>query len=237
MTAPFARFAVAVLFAVVLAGAAAAQTAPPNALQGFSQNRNEPVKIDAATLEVRDKQKVATFGGNVKLVQGDTTLTCKTLVVFYDQDSEPNAMKTATPVAPGGGKQSIRRLEAKGDVIVVQKDQKATGDNGIFDMKANTVTLIGNVLISQGPNAIKGDRLVVNLTTGVSRVECDNNPSKRCVVSAIINPNSGPAAGGAKSDGKSEAKPDHKPDARQNGGTAAGRHPARSQGGAPAGLY
>jgi lipopolysaccharide export system protein LptA len=239
LSAALFAVALAVAPAVLFAGAAQAQTSTPNALQGFSQNRNEPVKIDAATLEVRDKQKVATFGGNVKLVQGDTTLTCKTLVVFYDQDAEPGTgtMKTATPVTPGGGKQSIRRLEAKGDVIVVQKDQKATGDNGIFDMKANTVTLIGGVLISQGPNAIKGDRLVVNLTTGVSRVECDNNPSKRCVVSAIINPNSGPTAG-AKPDGKPDAKsdPGHKPDARANGGTA-GRHPGRSQGGPPAGLY
>ena len=27
---------------------------PPNALQGFSQNRNQPVKSKATTLEVRD---------------------------------------------------------------------------------------------------------------------------------------------------------------------------------------
>lgn len=181
-------------------GVAAAQSGPPNALQGFSQNRDQPVKIDAATLEVRDKDKVATFGGNVHLVQGDTTLRSKTLVVFYDQDgSTPNAMKTAAPVAAAGpgGKQSIKRLEAKGDVIVIQKDQKATGEIGVFDMKANTVTLSGGVTISQGPQVIKGDRLVVNLTTGVSRVECDPG-SKQCRVSALVFPNAGkPEAGGA----------------------------------------
>ena len=226
MTAPSTRFVLAALFAalfaVVYAGVAAAQTSTPNALQGFSQNRNEPVKIDAATLEVRDKQKVATFGGNVKLVQGDTTLTCKTLVVFYDQDAESGTMKTATPVAPGGGKQSIRRLEAKGDVIVVQKDQKATGDNGVFDMKSNTVTLIGGVTISQGPQVIQGDRLVVNLTTGVSRVECDNSPNRQCRVRALLNPGAG------KPDGKPDAKPD---------GAAVGRNPARPQGGPLSGHY
>jgi lipopolysaccharide export system protein LptA len=231
MIAPSTRFifaaVVAALFAVVFASNASAQTSTPNALQGFSQNRNEPVKIDAATLEVRDKQKVATFGGNVKLVQGDTTLTCKTLVVFYDQDAEAGTMKTATPVAPGGGKQSIRRLEAKGDVIVVQKDQKATGDNGVFDMKSNTVTLIGSVTISQGPQVIQGDRLVVNLTTGVSRVECDNSPNRQCRVRALLNPSAG------KPDSKPDTKSDAKPD-----GAAAGRHPGRSQGGSPAGgLY
>ena len=33
------------------AASVSAQNSQPNALQGFSQNRNEPVKIDAATLE------------------------------------------------------------------------------------------------------------------------------------------------------------------------------------------
>jgi lipopolysaccharide export system protein LptA len=198
MTAFLLRWVTVVVVASLGAMPVSAQNSQPNALQGFSQNRDQPVKIDAATLEVRDKDKVATFGGNVHLVQGDTTLRCTTLVVFYDQggDSSGN-MKTATPVAPkAGGNQSIRRLEAKGGVIVTQKDQTATGENGIFDMRANTVTLLGNVLISQGPNTVKGDRLIVNLTTGVSRVEC-NNP-KDCRVQALITPNSA---------GKPEAAP------------------------------
>src|SRR5262245_43618757 len=55
---------------------------PPNALQGFSQNRDEPVKIRAASLEVREKDKMATFTGDVHVLQGDTEMRCKTLVVF-----------------------------------------------------------------------------------------------------------------------------------------------------------
>ena len=184
---------------------ALAQSSPPNALQGFSQNRDQPVKIDAATLEVRDKDKVATFAGNVHLVQGDTTMRCRTLVVFYDQNAAPGTMKSAAPATPGGS-QSIKRLEAKGDVLVIQKDQRATGDNGVFDMKSNTVTLRGNVVISQAKNVVKGDRLIVDLTTGVSRVECDK-PIK-CRVSASIDTNSG------KSDAKPGAGPGQAPPAQ-----------------------
>jgi lipopolysaccharide export system protein LptA len=142
----------------------------PNALQGFSQNRGQPVQIEAASLEVRDKDKVATFSGNVKVVQGDTTMRCKSLVVFYEGgQAGAGAMKAATP-GPGGSS-SISRLEARGGVTVNQKDQTATGDSGLFDMKANTVTLQGNVLVSQGQNVLRGERLVVDLTTGVSRVD------------------------------------------------------------------
>ena len=147
---------------------------PPNALQGFSQNRDQPVHIEAATLEVRDKQKEATFSGDVRVKQGDTGLRCKSLVVFYEQSGEPTgASKTLQAASPGpSGEQRIKRLEARGGVVVTQKDQTATGELGIFDMKANTVTLTGNpVIMTQGQNVLRGGKLVVDLTSGVSRVE------------------------------------------------------------------
>src|SRR4051794_26974754 len=78
---------IAALTMLTLAGPLQAQsttTGGQNALQGFSQNRDQPIQIEAASLEMRDKKKEATFTGNVKVVQGDTTMTSKTLVVFYD---------------------------------------------------------------------------------------------------------------------------------------------------------
>jgi lipopolysaccharide export system protein LptA len=164
---------------------------PPNALQGFSQNRDKPVHIEAATLEVHDKDKVATFSGDVKVNQGDTNMRCKSLVVYYEQDDagagKTNTMKAASP-GPGG-QQRIKRLEARGGVVVTQKQQTATGQTGVFDMKTNTVTLTGNVVMTQGQNVLRGDRLVVNLTTGVSRVESGKNGRGR--VEGLFQPGSG----------------------------------------------
>lgn len=168
--------AVAALLLAVPAAAAPQPKGPPNALQGFSQNRDQPVQIDAATLEVRDKDKVATFSGNVHVKQGDTTMLCKSLVVFYEQDAgadgKKNKAKAMPAATPGpGGQQHIKRLEARGGVVVTQKDQTATGDLGIFDMATNTVTLTGHVTMTQDKNVLRGEKLVVNLTSGVSRVE------------------------------------------------------------------
>lgn len=153
-------------------------TGVPNALQGFSQNRDQPVQIEADNLEVRDKDKVATFTGNVHVVQGDTDLHSKSLRVYYDdENAKPEAKKTVLPGA--GGEQKIRKLEALGGVIVTQKDQTATGDKGVFDMHANTVTLLGNVIVSQGDNVLHGDKLIVNLTTSVSKVEAGSSSGGR----------------------------------------------------------
>jgi lipopolysaccharide export system protein LptA len=157
----------------------------PNAMQGFSQNRDQPIQIEAASLEMRDKKKEATFAGNVKVVQGDTTMTSKTLVVFYDSTPAPSAapapnskaaksapIQSATP-GPGGSS-SIRRLEAKGSVVVTQKDQIVTGETAVFDTKANMITMLGGIVLTQGKNVLRGDRLMVDMTTGVSRVESDS---------------------------------------------------------------
>jgi lipopolysaccharide export system protein LptA len=142
---------------------------PPNALQGFSANRDKPVRIQAASLEVRNKDKVATFSGDVHVTQGDTNLRCKVLMVFYEDDPTRNAIPAAQP-GPGG-QQRIRRMEARGGVVVTQKDQVATGDTGEFDMRTNTVTLTGNVVVTRAQDVLRGQRLVVDLTNGVSRVD------------------------------------------------------------------
>ena len=149
---------------------APANLGPPNALQGFSKNRGQPVQIEAATLEVRDKDKMATFSGNVHVIQGDTDMRSQTLVVLYEDAASAKASGvTAAQPGPGGSSQ-IKRLDALGNVIVTQKDQTATGDKGIFDMHANTVTLVGNVVISQGNDVMRGERLEVDMTTGASRI-------------------------------------------------------------------
>ena len=56
-------------------------------------------------------------------------------------------------------------------MIVVSKDQNASGDLGVYDMKTKTVTLTGNVLVSQGKNVVRGERVVVNTETGDARLD------------------------------------------------------------------
>jgi lipopolysaccharide export system protein LptA len=195
--------------ALILAGEAWAQnavTGVPNAMQGFSQNRDQPIQIESATLEMRDKKKEATFAGNVKVIQGDTTMTSKVLVVFYESAPAPaaapapnsKAAAKSAPLpsaAPGpGGSSSIKRLEAKGNVVVTQKDQVVTGDTAVFDTKTNLITMLGGVVLTQCKNVLRGDRLLVDMTTGVSRVESDSGKVQGLFIQS--GPGCGPASAG-----------------------------------------
>lgn len=181
-------------------GGAASSPAKP----GQFENKDAPVQIEAATLEVHDKSKTATFSGNVQVVQGDTTMRCRSLVVFYGQEvgiGEAGGEATTGAAAksqPGGtkGAQNIRRIEAHGGVTVLTKDQSASGDLGIYDLKTKTITLSGNVVVSQGQNVIHGERVVVDTETGNARVESGSSGAGASAgsggrVRALIQPGKG----------------------------------------------
>jgi lipopolysaccharide export system protein LptA len=229
-----AAIALAFVFGPALAAhAQSSATNVPNAMQGFAQNRDQPIQIEAASLEMRDKKKEATFSGNVKVVQGDTTMTSKTLVVFYEskdqgqgqgqaQSSVPaKAAKTAA-AAPGapmqsatpgpGGSSSIKRLEARGNVVVTQKDQVVTGETAVFDTKANLITMIGGVVLTQCKNVLQGDRLFVDMTTGVSRVESDSGKVRGLFINS----------GGGEGGGCAGQAPGQTPSSAPNSGSKPG---------------
>src|ERR1700733_7375847 len=202
------RFDVIVMAAVVLAPAMAAAPAPHAAPTGPAQrlvqgeDKDQPVQIEAASLEVRDKNKTATFSGSVQVVQGDTKMKCQTLVVFYGKEVGIAGATAAIDAKPTGpmpqSAQNIRRIEARGGVTVVTKDQTASGDLGIYDLVSKTITLTGNVVVSQGQNVIHGERVVVDTVSGNARVESNNQgggatPSR---VRALIQPNQGQNGGG-----------------------------------------
>ena len=179
--------------AMLAPGLAAAQG--PGPAQGLlpSQNKDEPVQIEAASLEVHDKSKTATFSGNVQVVQGDTTMKCQSLIVFYGREVgiAQNGPKQQASVVPGQkGAQDIRRIEAHGSVTVVTKDQNASGDLAVYDLQAKTITLTGNVVVSQGQNVIHGEKVIVNTVTGNASVESNEGggttPGR---VRALILPN------------------------------------------------
>jgi lipopolysaccharide export system protein LptA len=169
--------------AVLIVAAPAAAQAPAAAPSPFgiqNANKDQPVQIEAATLEVHDKNKEATFSGNVQVVQGDTTMKCQNLVVFYGQEvgfgstsgaSGADGTSVTSNKGMPQGAQNIRRIEARGGVTVITKDQNAAGDLGVYDLKTKTITLSGNVVVSQGQNVIHGERVVVDMVTGNARVE------------------------------------------------------------------
>lgn len=151
-----------------------------SAFSGFSTKTDEPVNVEADNLEVRDNDQSAIFSGNVVLKQSGSTLTTRKLTIYYYQKGQgAKAPQRPTQGETGGAHsgakpeagRDIRKMEAEGDVMVTQRNQKATGARGVFDVESNKVDLWGGVVITQDDNVIRGERLKVDLTTQTSRVE------------------------------------------------------------------
>jgi lipopolysaccharide export system protein LptA len=214
-----AALGAALMLALLSAGPLGAQTLT-NSFGGLSKNSNEPIDIESDLLTVHDAKKYATFSGNVKAVQGSTTMRAKELDVHYVGGTEkltgqnggtatPAANQApapgtataapATPAAQGAGGAQISKIEARGDVVITSEDdQTTTSDWALYDVPAQLVTVGGNVVLTQGQNVLKGDRLVIDLKTGESRFENTGNTAAGGRIRALFMPKQEGAAGGAK---------------------------------------
>jgi lipopolysaccharide export system protein LptA len=152
------RTSAAAALALLLSGAAAAQTQNP--FGGFRHDSSQPIEITADALEVRQAENLAVFSGQVVAGQGTLRLAASTLTVWY---------------APGGdgadGSGEIDRLRAEGDVFLTSGAETARGAWAEYDVAAGRVTMGGGVTLTQGENAIRGERLSVDLNAGAGRIE------------------------------------------------------------------
>lgn len=174
-----------------------AQTGTKERAAGFGNfgSSKEPIKIDADKLDVFDKEGRAVFSGNVVAVQGESTMNCSLMTVFYEQNREQGG---STPGAQASNDSAIKKIDCKGPVTIVSRTQVATGKNATFDRVANKIYLTGDAALSDGPNVTRGERVVYDINTGIASVE--NAPGGR--VRALFVPGSsgpsGAAAPGAK---------------------------------------
>jgi lipopolysaccharide export system protein LptA len=125
---------------------------------GFQAKSNDPVQVDAQSLEVYEegKERIAVFNGNVVVTRGNTTLRAASIRLHQDLDGKSGA---------------FTKIEAEGGIVVRSKDQTLTGKTAVVDMKLNTIVVSGGVELAQGTNKLTGPRLVVDLATGRARIE------------------------------------------------------------------
>ena len=185
----------ALVAALALSCPAAWAQAPISGFSGLSNggDSKKPIDIELDRLEVDDQKHTATFIGNVSATQGDNNLKAPRLEVFYEKADQSQAAgkrgqasKTAKPVKtasagaasdPVSGGQ-IKIIHAMGGKVVVtstKDQQEATGDDAIYDVKAQLITMTGKeVFLTQNKNKVKGTKLVIDLATGRANIyqEC-----------------------------------------------------------------
>lgn len=145
------RMIAAVLLACLPAMAGAQQIA----FGGIRGDTRAPVEVTADQLAVNQETGVAVFSGNVVIGQGAMRLQATQVQVEYDPADRTR----------------ISRLRATGGVTLVSAAEAAEAREAVYDVVAGSVTLSGNVLLTQGPSVMSGQKLTVDLATGTGQMD------------------------------------------------------------------
>jgi lipopolysaccharide export system protein LptA len=151
-----------------------------------------------------DSKKATLTGENLRFSSGEDTVTAQKSFEYSEKESkiiahgDVEALREGRKVkademiawlAPAKKKsgQDIEKLEAKGNVHIVTKEDAVFCNQAVYNLAKNTATLTGKVRITRGPNQLKGDKVEADFKTGQSKLI--NTGGGR--VSALIGGNQG----------------------------------------------
>ena len=165
------------------------QTKPVLGKEKDLTENSRPIVITSDTLDVDNKNKMATFAGSVMAKQDQQGkepifIYCDSMTVYYADDS---VKKAAAPKSKGEKKElteqnRVEKIVASGRVKIVQGKDLATGESATFYNSDQRIVLSGEPKVWQGKNLIKGEEITVWIKENRSRVT-SKGPSR---VQAVI---------------------------------------------------
>jgi lipopolysaccharide export system protein LptA len=108
------------------------------------------------SLEYWQERQVAVARGNATATRERQEIRADVLTAFFQESKQ--------------GQTALNRVEADGNVVITTPEEVARGREGVYNAAKGTATLTGDVRITRGKNQLNGERAVVNLNTGVSRL-------------------------------------------------------------------
>lgn len=119
---------------------------------------NAPIDVSADHSELQDRANRAVFSGNVLVRQAEMTVAAARATLAY----------TGSVV---DGNPQISRLDAAGDVVITRPDQSARCAFAVYDLNSRTILLLGGVVLTQGTNVTRGERITLDLDAHNARVD------------------------------------------------------------------
>lgn len=121
---------------------------------GLRQDTSLPVQISADSLSVNQSDGTAVFSGNVIVGQGEMRLSAGEIRVAYGTDGT-----------------TIETLFATGGVTIANPRDAAEAREATYEVATGIVVMTGDVLLTQGQNAITGQTLRLDLKAGTGVME------------------------------------------------------------------
>ncbi len=129
---------------------------------------NLPITIKSNDLTADNKGKKAVFTGKVVAKQGDVTIFCDKMTVYY-----------------GNTQGDVDKIEADGTVRIVQENRTGSSAHAVYESKEGRITLTGgSPKVTQGTDTVSGKIITYFLDDDRSNVSGGGDSR----VEAIIHP-------------------------------------------------
>jgi lipopolysaccharide export system protein LptA len=122
----------------------------PGQLWALASDSEQPIEVEADELEVRDKEKISIYLGNVTLVQGSLEISADRVVIHFNEANELILMEmTGTPA-------TFRQLD--------DNQQEILGEalNIDYTQSESLLELRDSARISQAGDIIESDLIRIN---------------------------------------------------------------------------
>lgn len=116
----------------------------PSAVKGAARKdrSNLPITINSNQLTADNKGKTAIFTGKVVAKQGDVTILADKLTIYYGDK--------------GDKKNEVEKVEADGNVRILQGNRVGIASHAVYESKAGRITLTGKPRVMQGNDTTSG---------------------------------------------------------------------------------
>ena len=183
----------AAALSLLASGVATAQLAPSS---------NAPVDVTADQLEVQNQKCLAIWSGDAEALQATSRLRANVINIYN------KALPARAGDQPGRNCGQLDRMEADGQVYYVTPDQVVKGDHAVYSADDKTITVTGDVVVSQGCNVSAGSRLVIRTETGVASMASSvTGRGKSGRVRAVISQNNSTSCAGGPSSPRAPVPP------------------------------
>ena len=122
----------------------------------------KPIEIQADSMEWNKQLGQAIATGNAKAIQDQTTIKANKIIAVLNEDNN----------------QQIKELKAIGKVVFLKDKQLATGDQATYYINEDKVIITGNVELKRDGNIIKGEKLIIDFLSGLSKMESSGKNQK-----------------------------------------------------------
>jgi lipopolysaccharide export system protein LptA len=181
-----------------------------------------PISTVQDKLEQDNTKNIVISTGSVEADQAGARLVTDKLTIYKyapgegpNAQAKPSAPSVKGPAAPGDDQLTtgnIKQMIAEGHVFYVTQNETARADRMVYDAPPDTITLTGGVIVVQGKNVLRGDKMVIDRKTGLTTAASDatgrNNPNRvRAVIYNDNQDDQGKAAPSPQAQGQPAAKP------------------------------